>query len=67
MKIPHFKPKKLDADEEFKKRFSVEVWTEQNEKVYSELRRKHDRIYAKKRRDKTRVRSFSHKAWRKVA
>jgi len=38
-----------------------EIWTEQNEITYAPLRRKKLRIEAKVRRDKTRVRKFSHK------
>jgi hypothetical protein len=63
--LQHLKPKKKTElyifNEEFEKKHTVEVWTEQDEKNYTQLRRKHDRIYSKKRNDKTRVRRFSHK------
>lgn len=40
---------------------TIEEWTEQDEAVYAPLRRKKLRIDAKSRRDKSRVRRFSHK------
>lgn len=39
----------------------TEVWNAENEAVYAPLRRKKLRVEARARRDKTRVRKFSHK------
>lgn len=42
-----------------------DVWTVEDETVYAPLRKKKLRIEAKVRRDKTRVRKFSHKTKRR--
>ena len=64
--LQHFKKKNSaqwmkEWQEQEAKKHGVEEWTKQDEITYTQLRRKHDRIYAKKRRDKTRVREFTHK------
>ena len=46
---------------EEKAKAEIEVWSAEDEIIYAPLRQKKLRVEARKRRDKTRVRKFSHR------